>query len=102
MIDIAFPASRIRHYMRVTGRSSNWIIKQSYIALISKISTTEDCYYLDFYKSRSDEVMLKWCEEAWGPPGVSETWWHVKSDQSHLIIVVRGEDQVAMWQLAWE
>jgi len=102
MIDIAFPASRIRHYMRVTGRSGQWIMQQSYIALIHKIKTTEDCYYIDFYKSRDDGAMLKWCNEAWGPPVVGETWWQMLTDQTHLTLVVRSEDRVTQWKLTWE
>lgn len=102
MIDIAFPASRIRHYMRVTRRSGQWIMQQSYIALIHKIETTKDCYVIDFYKSRDDGAMLKWCNEAWGPSVVNETWWTLLSDQPQLQLVVRGEERLTQWKLTWE
>ena len=102
MIDIAFPASRIGHYMRFTGRSGKWVMQQSYIALIHKINFTEDCYVIDFYKSRDDGTMLKWCHEVWGAPVVSETWWQMRTGQAQLTLVVRGEDRVTQWKLTWE
>ena len=102
MIDIGWSAKRISHYMRVTRRSSQWIMQQSYIAMIHKIETTEDCYVLDFYKSRDDGAMLKWCNEAWGEPKVSLTWWTILSDQPQLQLVVRGEERLTQWKLTWE
>lgn len=102
MIDIAFPNSRIGHYMRVTKRSGKWVMQQSYIALIHKIATTEDCYYLDFYKSRDNATMLEWCQNAWGQPEVGETWWQKLTGQAQLTLVVRGEERVTQWQLTWE
>jgi hypothetical protein len=98
---IALPAQRIQHYMRVTGQTGQWIMRQNYIALIHKIKTTEDCYILDFYKSRGDGAMLEWCESVWGPPIVGDSWWTVRYDTPALQIVVKGEDKVTLWQLTW-
>ena len=102
MSNLVFPGKRIQHYMRVTGQTGQWIQRQSYIALISKYHNTDDCYLLDFYKSRSDYRMLEWCESVWGAPKVGETWWTCRFDAPALQIVVRVEDKVTLWRLTWE
>lgn len=100
MIDLAFPGTRIRHYMRTTGRSGKWIQQQHYIALIHDVYNDQDIFMIDFFKSRNDEVMLAWCKNMWGPPVVGETWWRDAVD--HLRLMVRGQERIMHWKMTWE
>ena len=100
MIDLAFPGTRIRHYMRTTGRSGKWIQQQHYIALIYSVYNNPDLYMIDFFKSRNDEVMLAWCKNMWGPPQPGGEWW--QEGFGSLRIMVRGQERIMHWQMTWE